>query len=86
MALKTFNIDKKAYDMYSKHCKTQGISMSKRIEKFIKEEIEKIYIKEEHNSSTNNEPQNLKISKDNKYLSETLQDLDETEHSFKKYC
>ncbi len=42
MALKTFNIDKKTYELYSRHCKKEGISMSKQVEKFIQEEVSKI--------------------------------------------
>jgi uncharacterized protein YwlG (UPF0340 family) len=42
MALKTFNVDKKAYEEFSKHCKKHGISMSKKIENFIKRELESI--------------------------------------------
>jgi|GEM_PF-1337855 len=40
MALKTFNIDKQIYEEFSKHCKGQGISMSKKVENFIKNELE----------------------------------------------
>ena len=42
MTLKTFNIDDKSYKQYSEYCKKQGISMSKRVEVFIKKELEKI--------------------------------------------
>ncbi len=48
MALKTFNIDEEAYRRFSEYCKKQGISMSKKIENFIKQEIEKI----PHNEKT----------------------------------
>lgn len=44
MALKTFNVDKRIYDTYSKHCKKNGISMSKQVEKFLQNEIEKLKI------------------------------------------
>ncbi|VVB83473.1 Uncharacterised protein [uncultured archaeon] len=40
MVLKTFNIDKQAYDLFSKFCRENGISMSKQIEIFIKCQIE----------------------------------------------
>ena len=40
MALKTFNIDEKIYMQFSKYCKKEGLSMSKRIENFIKKELE----------------------------------------------
>jgi len=39
MALKTFNIDAEIYDEFSKHCKKHGISMSKKVERFIASEI-----------------------------------------------
>ncbi|MGV8142211.1 MAG: RepB family protein [Candidatus Pacearchaeota archaeon] len=42
MAIKTFNIDKEAYDNFSAYCKKNGISMSKRVEHFIKEEVAKL--------------------------------------------
>lgn len=42
MAIKTFNIDKEAYEQFSAHCKKHGVSMSKKVENFIKEEISKI--------------------------------------------
>ena len=42
MAIKTFNIDDGTYKQFSAHCKKHGISMSKRVEHFIKEEVSKI--------------------------------------------
>ncbi len=42
MALKTFNLDEGVYKQFSAHCKKHGISMSKRVEHFIKEEVAKI--------------------------------------------
>jgi hypothetical protein len=42
MALKTFNINEETYKRFSEHCKKEGISMSKRIENFLKQEVEKI--------------------------------------------
>jgi len=40
--LKTFNLDQTLYNQFSNHCKTNGISMSKKIENFIKQELEKL--------------------------------------------
>jgi len=40
--LKTFNLDQSLYNKFSHHCKTNGISMSKKIENFIKQELEKL--------------------------------------------
>lgn len=42
MALKTFNIDAEIYEEFSKHCKSEGISMSKKVEKFIASEIKNL--------------------------------------------
>lgn len=42
MALKTFNIDAETYKAYSEHCRESGISMSKQVENFIREELESI--------------------------------------------
>lgn len=42
MALKTFNLDRALYKEFSEYCKKHGISMSKRIENFIREEVESI--------------------------------------------
>ena len=44
MALKTFNLDSQVYKKYSDYCKKEGISMSKKIENFIKKEIENLKI------------------------------------------
>ena len=43
-ALKTFNLDSNAYQEFSEYCKREGISMSKRVEYFIKSELEKIKV------------------------------------------
>ena len=42
MALKTFNLDEQVYKKFSEYCKKGGISMSKKIENFIRDELEKI--------------------------------------------
>ena len=42
MALKTFNIDEETYKKYSAHCRENGISMSKQVEKFIAQEVAKV--------------------------------------------
>jgi len=39
MALKTFNLDAEVYKEFSKHCKDNGISMSKKVENFIRKEM-----------------------------------------------
>jgi hypothetical protein len=40
MALKTFNLDDATHKKYAEHCKREGISMSKKVENFIKKELE----------------------------------------------
>lgn len=47
MVIKTFNIDSEVYKQFSEHCKKHGVSMSKRVENFIKSELSKIKIKPE---------------------------------------
>lgn len=42
MALKTFNLDEESYKKYSSHCKSKGVSMSKQIDTFIRQEIAKL--------------------------------------------
>lgn len=42
MVIKTFNVDGFLYKEFSRHCKSNGISMSKKVENFIKEEVMKI--------------------------------------------
>lgn len=46
MALKTFNLDEQVYGEFSAYCKKHGISMSKKIEHFIRAEVKKIGTKE----------------------------------------
>jgi negative regulator of replication initiation len=40
--LKTFNLDEEIYNQFSQHCKSNGISMSKQIENFLKQELDKL--------------------------------------------
>jgi hypothetical protein len=75
MALKTFNIDDEIYKRYSKSCKQKGMSMSKQIENFIKNEIEKI-VKVDSKEDIDVK----KIEKDMKNFDKSL------EHPLKKYC
>jgi len=42
MALKTFNLNEEIYKEFSRYCKANGVSMSKKIENFIKQELTKI--------------------------------------------
>ena len=76
MALKTFNVDEEAYKQFSEHCKKSGISMSKKVGNFIKEELErlKLGIKKVENKIEQKEQKNVLVSEKLK------------EHSFMKYC
>jgi len=73
MALKTFNLDDAVYKEFSEHCKKNGISMSKKVENFIREEVEGI--------KSGARVTRTRIVKE-------MKDFDglEKEHSFKKYC
>ena len=71
MGLKTFNVEEEVYKEYSKYCKEQGISMSKRVENFIRDEMHKIKSGKGPNKS------------DAKGL-DKISNL--SENSFRKYC
>ena len=75
MALKTFNIDEKIYNEFSKHCKKNGISMSKKVEKFISEEIEKI------NSLVEEKPKNQEM-----HAPKEVHEVHPGAHPLRKYC
>ncbi len=47
MSIKTFNIDEEVYKQFSAHCKKHGVSMSKRVENFIRSEVIKLKVKPE---------------------------------------
>ncbi|MBS3091122.1 hypothetical protein J4217_01585 [Candidatus Pacearchaeota archaeon] len=76
MAIKTFNIDKQVHKDYSAYCKKEGISMSKKIENFIKSELEKIKNKKETSE---------KMTKHHT-SSEKDAHPDNHDNSFSKYC
>lgn len=73
MALKTFNLDKEVYKEFSEYCRKQGISMSKKVENFIREELEQI--------KTGGR---INVKRFSKILEK--HEMDAQEHSFKKYC
>lgn len=52
MVIKTFNIDEEVYKQFSEHCKKHGVSMSKRVENFIRSEVTKIKGKTEVKTET----------------------------------
>lgn len=72
MVIKTFNVDGEVYKQFSTHCKKNGISMSKRVENFLKEEVSKI---------------NSKVVKKNmdKPTAE-VKTISPAHHTFSKYC
>ena len=72
MSLKTFNLDEQAYKEFSKYCKKNGISMSKKVENFIKSEIEKI--------------KTGSGAKSKKFFEIKHEKLDPATHSMGKYC
>jgi len=81
MALKTFNIDEKTYKQYSEHCKKQGISMSKQIEKFIQSEIESIKSNKNSNHS-NSKAEHQQAA----HETSPANSHENHEHTFAKYC
>ncbi|MDP4039147.1 MAG: hypothetical protein Q8P57_01025 [Candidatus Pacearchaeota archaeon] len=76
ITLKTFNLDEEIYKEFSKLCRENGISMSKRVEKFIREELESLKRDSDLNKS-------VKIERS---LNKPRQKLSGEEHSFSKYC
>lgn len=71
MVLKTFNLDESTYREFSTYCKKHGMSMSRKIENFIREELKRLKI------STSQGKSDIVARK---ILHE------EIEHSLKKYC
>ena len=71
MVIKTFNIDEEIYKTFSEHCKKNGISMSKRVENFLKEEVSKIKFKTQDRSNKK------EIGKPT---------MNQNNHTFSKYC
>ena len=72
MVLKTFNLDEEVYKEFSQHCKSKGFSMSKKVDNFIREELERMEKPVYHKNVT-------KVIK----LGEFTED---SEHSMGKYC
>lgn len=59
MVLKTFNLDEEVYKEFSKYCKKNGISMSKKVGNFIKEEVDKLKGRKEKRSKRKNSTVNV---------------------------
>lgn len=74
MTLKTFNLNEKLYREFSQYCKKHGISMSKRIENFIGEELERIKL-------------DVKVfQKEITSKARKFKDLKNEEHPIGRYC
>ncbi len=71
MAIRSFNINEKIYEKYKKKCKEEGISMSKRVENFIRRELE---------SEMGDEGKKGKKDKGDE------SHLEGEEHTFQRYC
>jgi len=76
MALKTFNIDDQIYKEFSQYCKKNGISMSKKVENFFKEELMNIKLSTKAYTKES----------DRNELKENLQQDSQKEHPLSKYC
>jgi len=70
MALKTFNLNGQLYNEFSEYCKKHGIIMSKKIENFIRDELE--YLKS---------GEKLQVKRFVKKI-----DFESDEHPIGKYC
>ena len=77
MALKTFNVDGDVYDKYSKHCKKNGVSMSKQVENFLRDEIEKL---------TKSKDSSEKVFIDDSKIRKEMKNFDKSlDHPLRKY-
>jgi len=74
VVIKTFNIDEEVYKEFSAYCKKHGISMSKRVGNFLKEEV--IKLKGKHSFSKK------VVSGKN----DSIKGQHVGHHSFSKYC
>jgi|TARA_Y100000310_G_scaffold320874_2_gene377769 hypothetical protein len=79
LALKTFNIDAEIYGEFSKHCKEHGISMSKKVEKFIAEELGQIKLSPKRKQGDGFEN---KVAEERQEREIELSD----DHPLSKYC
>ena len=79
MALKTFNVDGEIYKQFSEHCKKHGVSMSRKVENFIREELERLKLGIRRLEKAENKTGNTSESSFEK-------PKEQKEHSFMKYC
>jgi hypothetical protein len=77
MALKTFNIDHDVHKEFADHCKANGISMSKRIENFIKLELQNLKQDQKPSAPSLPEHQPTEIP---------MPQPDQDDHPLGKYC
>lgn len=82
MALKTFNVDAQIYKEFSEYCKKNGISMSKKVENFFKDELMKIKL----GANGNIEANGMAKTGDIKEFKITKHELFLENHPLKKYC
>jgi len=85
MALKTFNIDSEVYSAFSKHCKKEGLSMSRKIDNYIRAELSRI------RCDVKGAIKGIESVKDVESIGQAevqreTGNKDCEEHSFKKYC
>jgi negative regulator of replication initiation len=82
MVIKTFNIDEEVYKQFSTHCKKNGVSMSKRVENFLREEMNKInaFVKAQNEKKAKIEAANLAKTQ------VTTTHTTNSHHTFSKYC
>ncbi len=90
MTIKTFNLDEAVYKEFSKHCKKHGISMSRKVENFIRGEMERINSFGEIRRNAgrlSNLDFKLEVEKDTKIKKELPSpQKPEDEHPMGKYC
>ncbi len=55
MGIKTFSIDNEIYEKFKEFCKKEGYSMSKKVEKFMKAEMDILVKKESKQSERKSE-------------------------------
>jgi hypothetical protein len=85
MALKTFNLDGGVYKKYSSWCRKNGISMSRRVENFLRNEVENLKIPDKKSENLR------KLEKTESSVHELKHEISDgkekkEEHPLSKYC
>ncbi|MDP1696025.1 MAG: hypothetical protein Q8L29_03865 [archaeon] len=78
--LKTFNVDADVYEKYSKHCKKNGVSMSRQVENFLRNEVEKL------NSGVKINVAEVKEAVEVKKIKINSSEFKADAHPLSKYC